>query len=128
MKLKIKLISYGLKSNAGAAKDGWRSIPTADLYLDCRGVVEKGLVGAAGGGANPMFMAGVEKGSPTTITSFQRMIEDSLPQIVTRRNEEPDPYAKPYVICFLCAHQRRPLKNYNIYKKLKMSGYVVEVS
>ena len=126
-KLKLILYSYGLKSNAGDASKGFRSIPIADLYLDCRGVVEKGVPG--GSGTSPLFQEGVEKGSPTTITSFHRIIEDSLDKIATRRADREDPYEDPYVIVFLCAWgiHRSVASKFILAKRLKAAGYNVEI-
>ena len=124
-KLKLILRSYGLKSNKGEAAPGFRSIPVADLYLDCRGVVEKGVPG--GTGSSPVFQEGVEAGSPTTITSFHRIIEDSMKTIVTRRNDRKDPYEDPYVIIFLCAHgiHRSVASKHLLARRLKAAGYDV---
>src|SRR3990167_4287903 len=101
-KLTLILSSYGLKTNQGKAKGGFRSIPSADLYLDCRGVVEKGLAGRAGTGTNPTFQEGVLAGSPATITSFHRVIEDAMLTVSTRRENDPadKDSNRPFVVCF----------------------------
>jgi rhodanese/phosphatase family RapZ-like protein len=127
---KLILRSYGLKSNKGKAEDGFRSIPVADLYIDCRGVVEKGVAGHATGGATTAFQEGVLAGSPASITSMHRLIEDSFQTVSTRR-ENSDPARKddPYVICFFCAHgmHRSVACKHLLGERLKKAGYQVEI-
>lgn len=130
MKLKLVLQSYGIKTNQGKAEDGFRSIPVADLYIDCRGVVEKGISMRASGGASPAFQAGVLKGSPMSITSMHRLIEDSLFTVETRReNSAKTETERPYVICFMCAHgvHRSVACKHLVGGLLTKAGYEVEI-
>ena len=128
-KLKLVLLSYGLKSNKGDAKEGFRSIPVADLYLDCRGVKEAGLPSHAGGGASQTFREAVAEASPEMLISLQRVIEFSLGQIPSRRAEDLDPFKEPYRICFLCAHgiHRSVASKILVGERLIKAGYSVEI-
>ena len=98
-KVKLELISYGLKGNKGDAEKGYRSIPIADLYLDCRGVPDD-----KNAPTGVSLRDNIEAESQATLTSFHRVIEDSLRWMESRRSDRENPFEDPYVICFLCAH------------------------
>lgn len=123
-KLKLQLISYGLKSNKGNAEKGWRSIPVADLYFDCRGVPDD-----KNRAKGKTLGETIESASQATLTSFHRIIEDSIPFIQSRRSDREDPFADPYVICFMCAHGMHRSVNCKeiLAKRLEKAGYKVEV-
>lgn len=127
--IKFLLISHGLKT---ASDEHTYSLPKADLYLDCRGVTDGSrVIGLVGGptGNNLNMQKLVQELSPATITSFHRIIEDSLDKIPLRRNTKLDPYSDPYVVCFLCAHgiHRSVSSKHLIAALLKQAGYRVKV-
>ena len=124
----LRLFSYGLKNNKGGAADGFRSLPVADLYIDCRGVFDG--TGGFASGKLTTFQSKVIEESSMSILSFQRVIEDSLKQIPRRRNDQADPYAKPYVICFMCAHgiHRSVASKILVGERLVKAGYKVEIA
>ena len=128
-KLKLILISYGLKRNEGNADDGYRSIPVADLYFDCRGVDEHTYKGAGARGTSEEFLDHVSAKSGGVITSFHRLIEDAIPFIPARRSDKKDPWADPFVVCFLCAHgmHRSVASKILVGKRLAKAGWNVEV-
>ena len=106
--VKFTLINHGLKKGAP---------PKADLYLDCRGVIDHAqkVGGTTAGG---LIMPG--SGSPLddirqvngwTITSFLAIIHEALHTIPTRRRTEKDPFDRPIVLCFLCAYGVNRSKN-----------------
>lgn len=130
--LVLVLISHGLKTGKVEDTKGDTiayQVPKADLYLDCRGIREHDLPDHAKGGGSMKFQDAVLNNNAPTITSFQRIIEDSIPQIKTRRNGEKNPYDRPYVICTMCAHgiHRSVASKHLLAERLKKAGYTVEV-
>ena len=96
-KITLQLLSYGLKSNKGDAGKGYRSIPIADFYIDCRGVPDdKNRV--AGETLHETISACL------ALVGMEEQLLDSLDFLESRRSDEADPFARPYVVCFLCAH------------------------
>lgn len=129
--LVFHLISHGLKK-WGVEEDGkivGYGVPKADLYIDCRGIREHDLPDHDRGGTATTFQAAVEAESAETIHAILRLIAFSLPQIRSRRIEDKNPYNRPYVVCFMCAHgvHRSVATKHIIARKLKGVGHEVVV-
>ena len=119
--LKIHLMSHGLKRNK--TEDGHPILPKADLYIDCRGIAERGIQGNTGH-ANS-FQEGIKKASPLSLDAMTTLIVDSLRHIETRRSGKPDPFKEPYVVCFMCAWSmhRSPATAHVVGERLSKLGY-----
>lgn len=107
-KLQLKLISAGVKSS--------NPLPPADLYIDCRGIPNPVYAKTLGGqsGDVKVVQDWVKANAGKEINNFTEQILNSIPQIPTRRNHGDDPFEKPYVVAFLCAHgihRSRSMKN-----------------
>lgn len=125
-KVKLELRWHGIKRLPAA--DGFRTLPKADFYLDCRGIAEHGIKGTTG--KAPEFQKGVREQSPSSLVAFEELIISSLKHIETRRAGSSDPYANPYVIVFLCAHgvHRSVASCHILAARLKARGYDVTIN
>ena len=127
-RLKIILKSHGLKR----ASLKWGSevrycIPKADLYIDCRGVKEKGYSGIPGD--DPRFQEMLEENSLGALDCISGYITESIRLIKDRRYEKPDPFTEPFVILFMCAFgcNRSPAVKHLMARRLRKLDYNVEV-
>lgn len=122
--IKLVLQSYGVKHNTGEAKKGYRSVPVADLYVDCRCIKEKGL-SSKGDGTSKTFQDGVLTASKTALDAVYRLIVEAIKKIPDRRSEKDDPFKEPFVICFLCAWgvHRSVATKYIMGRRLQAAGY-----
>ena len=123
-KVKLELRWHGIKRLAAA--DGFRTLPKADFYLDCRGIAERGIPGVTG--KDPAFQTAVREQSPASLVAFEELIVSSLRHIEHRRGGT-DPYAQPYVVLFLCAHgvHRSVSSCHILAERLKERGYDVTI-
>lgn len=122
--LKLRLINFGLKEV--------QEIPKADLYLDCRGIMDPSWQkGHGGSGDNPSVQEKVKASSPMTIMALRNVIEEAVSgqRIPLRRSEDKDPYEKPFVVAFMCAHgiHRSRAAKHIVGDLLKKAGYNVEI-
>ena len=115
-KLKLILISHGIKTIEIVEKKGYRVLPKADLYVDCRGVVDHADVKTA------------TAKSPDTLCAMYMLIVDALRHIPARRGG-PDPYAEPFTVLFMCARgvNRSVASKQILGAQLKAAGFDVEV-
>ena len=125
---KLVLLSYGVKLNAGDAKKGYRSVPEADLYVDCRCITEKGL-SSRGTGTTTEFQAGVAMASGKALEAVYGLILEAIKKIPDRRSEKADPFKDPFVICFLCAWgvHRSVATKHIMGRRLRSAGYIVTI-
>lgn len=113
----LVFISHGLKSGP---------LPKADLYLDCRAIVNPVRVG----GLNlslPSLTTWMRANNEPIINLFTATIEVALQQVGDRRRGE-NPTSRPFVICTLCAYgQHRSVAMKKILAtEFFMAGYEVE--
>lgn len=106
-------------------------LPKADHYLDCRPIPNPIFVPELSGltGDDPRVWDWMWAHAPGFISSFKTQIVKGLEQIPNRRSGKADPYADPYVVCFLCAHgihRSRSMKHI-IGNLLKADHWNVEV-
>lgn len=122
----LVFLNHGLKTLA--------PIPFSDLYIDARSCadaarggyerresrkdwVSKGVYNVESGidtGDDKAVQNWVLGRSPKSFTAFQLQIEEAIKRIPSRREEEKDPFAKPFIVCFLCAygvHRSRAAKH-----------------
>lgn len=106
------------------------SLPLADLYLDCRVLPNPVFIDGIGStGDDPKMQSWMDANALPFIEAFEALICDGIAQIPKRRAGKEDPWAEPYIICFMCAHgihRSRSMKHV-IAKRLKSYGYTVEV-
>jgi len=123
-KVKLELSWHGIKRLP--AKDGFRTIPRADLYIDCRGIAEKGIPGFTG--KSPEFQAAIRKASAPTLRAFVGQIIDALPHIPSRRGGT-DPFKEAFTVLFMCAHgvHRSVASCHIVAEALKAGGYNVTI-
>ena len=108
------------------AQDGFRTIPKADLYIDCRAIAEAGVPGWSG--KCPEFQEGVLAQSFVALSAIENLITDSLRHIPARRGGK-DPYKDAYVVLFMCAYgiHRSVATCHIIAKAMKIKGYDVTI-
>lgn len=91
---------------SAGVKNGLGNLPLADLYLDCRSMVnpyhEAGLGGLTGD--DPRVIAFVEEQNTPVINAFLALIWETLERIPSRRRSRPDPFLAPIRVCCVCAH------------------------
>ena len=136
--LTLKLISFGMK----ATKE-W---PKADLYLDCRALPEPdSFKSPSGDHLSTQDAIGIGDIATASMVQayFQNPDDDPLPSVIgamlsiiaqaiahlQRRRAGEDPFSRPFVVAFFCAHgihRSRSGKNI-IADDLKKLGYNVEV-
>ena len=123
--LKLVLRWHGIKTLQ--APKGFRMIPQADLYIDARGIAEKGIAGTTG--LDSSFQEGVKKASAKSLDAILTYIVDGLRHVTARRSHLKDPFSEPYTIYFMCAHGvHRSVASANIiYERLKAMGYDVTI-
>ena len=128
-KLTLQLLSYGLKSNKGSAVQGYRSIPIADFYLDCRGVPDDKNRVRVSFQETLNLTKTIETFGAASLDAMFDLILESIEWIESRRSDEEDPFARPYVICFFCAYgmHRSPTCKKILAERLIDDGWKVEV-
>lgn len=94
------LISHGLKRES--LSDGRKVIPPADIYLDCRGLIDGHSLRADLKGQPYLDQMRIVGGSQ--LDGFMGQILDTIQFIPSRRASSKDPFSTPVVICFMCAH------------------------
>ena len=126
--VKLVLMSTGVKLNEGAAKKGFVSLPQADLYIDCRGIKEKGLH-AKGTGADVAFQEAVQEASQTALEAIYALIVEGAKKIPDRRGEKAEPFKEPFRVCFFCAWgiHRSVATKHLLGRRLKMEGWQVAI-
>ena len=133
MNYQLQLMSVGLKNNVGKAKEGFRSLPVADMYFDCRTVQEKGITGRFGAtgnevasGLDPVFQQHIEEASGAALMHMRGAIEQGLLLMKDRKGAD---FKGPVKICFFCAWgvHRSVASKMIIAKWLKEAGHDVEV-
>ena len=127
-RLKLILKSHGLKRDTLK----WGSevrycIPKADLYIDCRGVKEKGYSGIPGD--DPRFQEMLKETYAPALEAIFQYIMESIGLIKDRRYDKPDPFAESFEILFLCAFgcNRSPAVKHLMAGRLRKLDYNVEV-
>ena len=122
--LKLHFKWHGIKRIP--AEDGFRTIPKADLYIDCRAIAEAGVPGWSG--KCPEFQADIKEKSKASLFCIQELIIDSLRHVSSRRGGL-DPYKEPYVVMFLCAWGvHRSVATCNVIaERMKAFGYNVTI-
>jgi hypothetical protein len=132
--LKIVVKSWGLKKfGTQTASNGMKVsiLPTADLYLDCRGVKEHNLAkGVSRDDVAGTFAQSIQQTNADTLNAMVTTIKDSIAQIPDRRYPDKHPYRDPFVICFFCAWgmNRSPTTKMVVAKRLSEMGYNVQVA
>lgn len=120
--LKLVFQSYGLKTA--------KPIPKADLYFDCRCVVDGSSVPNVGGTGDSKAMQDYVKAmSPMSINGFVGQLREGIARIPSRRSDREDPFADPFVVLCMCAHgihRSRSVKNI-LAERFKADGYQVVV-
>lgn len=120
--LKLIFQSYGLKTS--------KPIPKADLYFDCRCVVDgSGAKGIGGTGDSKAMQDYVKQMSPMSINGFVGQLREGIARIPDRRSDRPDPFDEPFVVLCMCAHgihRSRSVKNI-LADRFKADGYNVVV-
>lgn len=108
--------------------------PPADLYIDARSCADPtsanykrrepdaeliahnlyDMLTGIDTGEDKKVQRWIEKESPQSFASFMMQVEAAMERIPSRRRGEKDPYAKPFVVCCLCAwgiHRSRATKH-----------------
>lgn len=130
--LKIVVKSWGLKRfGTQTSSQGMKVsiLPTADLYLDCRGIKEHGLKGADRNDIHGTFAESIQQTNAPTLEAMVTTIKDAVAQIPDRRWPSKTPFKDPFVVCFFCAWgmNRSPTTKMVIAKRLTDMGYKVEI-
>ena len=128
-KLTLRLISYGLKTNKGNAGNGFRSIPVADFYLDCRGVPDDKNRIRVSFQETLSLRKSIESFGAASLDAMFDSILESIEFLESRRDDRADPFADPYVVCFFCAfgmHRSKTCKQI-LAERLVEDGWKVEV-
>jgi RNase adaptor protein for sRNA GlmZ degradation len=117
--MRIILISAGLKPN--------RTLPKADLYLDCRSIANPfhadPKISSMSGDAE-VVQEWVEQRSEESIRAFLAQVNESILRLPIRRQGK-DPFSEPFVICPFCAHgiHRSKAMKHILKRRLKMEGF-----
>lgn len=119
----LTLISTGVKSGP---------LPKADLYLDCRVIRNPfhvpELKGASGDDAK--VQKWVMEANPEIYKRFVETVDDLIDTLPARRQGE-QPFERPVVVCFMCAHgvhRSRAMKNLVGYALQARKDLKVEVA
>lgn len=120
---KLVLISAGIKKT--------NPLPKADLYLDCRGIVNPHKIPAfqtQTGAAKSIQDWIMEQASPS-VEHMTQLVLSALDAIPYRRLDELKPFDRPVVVCFFCAYgqHRSVAVKHIVGKRLADAGLDVKV-
>lgn len=120
--LPIHLISFGWTPVLG----GSRSLPKANVYLDCRGLPNPHHTTlSARGGDDPLVINWVRT-STSAQYRFVEEIEEAISRLPVRRRAKENPYEDPLVVALGCAwgvHRSVAMKHI-LHELLRQRGWV----
>jgi hypothetical protein len=125
----LVLRNHGLKSRMaqwGTKDTPCPLVPKADLYLDCRGLIDGHQVDLP----SAQYRQLLEEACNTTYEAMVTTVVESLKNLAARRRFVADPTAEPYEILCLCAYgmHRSKASKHILAGRLKALGYDVTVA